>query len=229
MQLVESLFPLPFLHKIFKFHDFELTDAKNEVARRDLVAEVLANLSDTKGQFGVHGVEHVFEVNEHALGSLGAQVDLGGGIVDGAGLGGKHEVKDAGRRQRIALGALKLQLNDFFIHLLDGELSHVLHAVFFEQVVGAVALVGFEVFHERIGEAGAGVAGGLPDTRVHENGAIKAVHVFALGDKMLPPELLDVVFEQDAVRAVIPGTGETPVNVGALKNKTAPLGERNDR
>src|SRR5262245_55159391 len=44
------------------FHLLELSRAEGEVARRDLVAEALADLSDSEGDFDADGVDNVFEV-----------------------------------------------------------------------------------------------------------------------------------------------------------------------
>ena len=47
-------------------------------------------------------------------------------------------------------------------------------------------------------------------------------------DEGPPPELLDIVFQLDAQWAVIPGVGQTAVDIGTGKDKTAPFAERDD-
>ena len=55
------------------FHLLELARAEGEVARRDLVAKALADLRDAERNADPRAVDHVLEVDEDALGRLGAQ------------------------------------------------------------------------------------------------------------------------------------------------------------
>ena len=55
------------------FHLLELARAEREVPRRDLVAEALAHLGDAERHLHAGAVEHVLEVDEDALGGLGAE------------------------------------------------------------------------------------------------------------------------------------------------------------
>ena len=55
------------------FHLLELARAKREVPRRDLVAEALADLGDAEGNADAGAVEHIFEIDEDALGRFGPQ------------------------------------------------------------------------------------------------------------------------------------------------------------
>ena len=54
-------------------HLLELARAEGEVARRDLVAEALADLGDAERDADAAAVEDVLEVDEDALGRLGPQ------------------------------------------------------------------------------------------------------------------------------------------------------------
>ena len=69
-------------HEELELHLLELAGAEHEVARRDLVAEALADLRDAERRLLAAGVEHVLEVHEHALRRLGPQVDLVTGALD---------------------------------------------------------------------------------------------------------------------------------------------------
>ena len=86
-------------------HLLELARAEGEVARRDLVAEALADLADAEGDLHARGVDDVLEVHEDPLGRLrpeeGPVVVVAG---NGADPGLEHEVELArsGERARLA-------------------------------------------------------------------------------------------------------------------------------
>src|SRR3979409_2776223 len=54
-------------------HLFELAGAEDEVARGDLVAETLADLTDPEWRLGARRSDHVWGGHEDALGGAGAQ------------------------------------------------------------------------------------------------------------------------------------------------------------
>jgi len=62
------------MDEVLHFHLLELARAEDEVPRRDLVAERLPDLRDAERQLHAAGVDHVAEVDEHALRRLGPQV-----------------------------------------------------------------------------------------------------------------------------------------------------------
>ena len=72
-------------HEELELHLLELAGAEDEVAGRDLVAEALADLGDAERRLLAAGLQHVDEVDEHALRGLGAHVDLGAGALHRAG------------------------------------------------------------------------------------------------------------------------------------------------
>ena len=80
-------------------HLLELTSAEHEVARRDLVSERLPDLGDTERWALPTRVEHVGEVDEHALRRLGPKVNLRGGLGDRPGVGLEHQVELACLRE----------------------------------------------------------------------------------------------------------------------------------
>src|SRR5205085_8763095 len=65
-------------------HLLELTDAEEEVARRDLVPERLADLRDPERRLPAGDLQDILEVDEDSLGRLRAQERARGGVLDGA-------------------------------------------------------------------------------------------------------------------------------------------------
>ena len=83
-------------HEELEFHLLELAGAEDPVLRGDLVAEALADLGDPERRLLARRLQHLAEVGEHALRRLGAQVGIGAGALDRAGLGLEHQVELAG-------------------------------------------------------------------------------------------------------------------------------------
>src|SRR3989344_3553158 len=81
----KMFFPLLFFDKIFDFHLFKFTCAKNEVTRRNFISKDFANLADTERQLGMVRVYDIFEVNENTLGGFCAQM-RGGNFFSSADL-----------------------------------------------------------------------------------------------------------------------------------------------
>ena len=196
------------LHEELHLHLLELAGAEGEVARRDLVAEGLADLRDAEGQATARGGEHVLEVDEDALGGLGAQEGGRAGILHGADVGLEHEVELARRGHRAGCAAAGAEA-------VAGEL------------ILAEALLALPAIDERVGEV-LEVAAGLPHLRRHEDGGIEAHDVGALAHHGAPPLLLDVALQLDAHGAVVPGGGEAAVDLAAGEHEAAPLGQRHD-
>src|SRR5947208_10351659 len=87
-------------------------------------------------------------------------------------------------------------------------------------------LASFAIAH-RIAES-AGVAAGLPDFGVHDNGGFQPDDILALLGHRAPPEFLDVALEFGAQRAVIPKSVDPTVDFRRLENEPAPFAQRND-
>src|ERR1700722_12607925 len=80
----------------------------------------------------------------------------------------------------------------------------------------------------------------LPDLRIHDDGAIQPHHligrrrsgqccqVVMAGDHVAPPGFLDVAFELDAERAVVPEAVQAAVDFARLKKEAAPLAQRDE-
>src|SRR2546428_2822173 len=80
-------------HEILKLHLLELAEAKDGVARCDLVAKRLADLRDAEGWAHTRGVQDVSEVDEDPLAGLRPQVDLRTRVLYRPGEGLEHQVE----------------------------------------------------------------------------------------------------------------------------------------
>ena len=81
--------------------------------------------------------------------------------------------------------------------------------------------------HQRVRKA-AEVSRGDPGLRIHQNGGVKSHVVFVFLNELFEPCLLDVVFERHAQRTVVPGVGESAVDLAARIHKASALAQRND-
>jgi hypothetical protein len=68
----------------------------------------------------------------------------------------------------------------------------------------------------------------LPHEAIENDRRVDPVDVVAFVYEPAPPRLFDVVTELYAEWTIVPGAAEAAVNFRGGKNKTAPLGERND-
>jgi hypothetical protein len=68
----------------------------------------------------------------------------------------------------------------------------------------------------------------LPNQSIENDRRVDTLDVIALVNEPAPPGLLDVVAELDAEWTIIPGAAQTAIDLRRRKNKTSPLGERND-
>ena len=92
------------------FHLLELARAEGEVSGRDLVAKTLADLGDAEGNPHPRAVADVLEVDEDALGRLGAEEDLAALVTDCAGVRLEHQIEFPRLGQVAAtLGTWRLQ------------------------------------------------------------------------------------------------------------------------
>ena len=156
--ILVPLLVLARLHEVLHLHLLELAGAEDEVAWRDLVAERLADLRDAEGHLAAGRHDDVVEVDEDALGRLGAQPNLVGLVLNRACVGFEHEVEHARLRQRRAVFRA--------LQSACGEGCGLLR-VFghrFLDVVGAESLMAFGALDERVGEA-ISVSAGDPHLR----------------------------------------------------------------
>src|SRR4029078_3229596 len=108
-------------------HLLELARPEDEVARRDLVAERLADLGDPERRLLARELQDVLEVDQDALGGLRPQVDLGSRLGRRPDVSLEHEVELA----RLADTAAALRAVDLAIRvaaLLGDRLAQVILA-----------------------------------------------------------------------------------------------------
>ena len=118
-------------------------------------------------------------------------------------------------------------LHLFVIHRGDVQIKLMLECVVLDELIRAEALVALFAVHQRVVEA-AHMPGCNPGFRVHQDGAVQADVIAALGDEFAPPGFFDVVLELDAQRAVIPCIGEAAVDFRAGENKASVFRQRDD-
>ena len=138
-------------HEVLHLHLLELAGAEDEVLGGDLVAERLAHLGDAEGRLLAGGLDHVGEVDEHALGRLRPQVGHRPLVLQRAGVGLEHQVEGPGL----------------------GELGGPAVGADAVDLVLAPALVAVPAVDQGIGEVGQ-VARGLPHRRRRQDGGVQA-------------------------------------------------------
>ena len=195
-------------------HLLELERAEDEVARGDLVAEGLADLRDPERRLAARELQHVLEVEEDALGGLGAQVDGRARVLHRADRGLEHEVELA-------------RLGQVALRRLARELGGLAPAWRLGEMVGAEALLAGAAVDQRVREPGE-VARGLPRARVLDDRRVERDDVVALLDHRLPPCADDVVLEQHAVVPVVVRVGDPAVDVRGGEDEAAALAQRHD-
>ena len=80
-------------YKELHFHLLELTHTEYELARHNLVAESLSDLSYTERYAHTSGFLDVEIVHEDTLGCLGTQINLHGSVGGGSHLGLEHQIE----------------------------------------------------------------------------------------------------------------------------------------
>ena len=217
-----------------QLHLLKLADTEDKVAGRDLVAERLADLTDAEGELLARGARNVLEVDEDPLRRLGAEIQLGGGILSDTLIGLEHQIElaDVGEVLRTAGRACDPVVRDVLGHFLVCpagriDVEMVLCRVILDQLIGAMTRFARLAAHQRVGKA-ADVTGSNPDLGVHDDRAVKTDIVLAVLHKALPPCALDVVLELNAERTVIPRVCKTAVDLGTGIHKAAVFAECND-
>ena len=145
-------------------------------------------------------------------------------VFDRPEVGTQHHVEVA-RFGPVATGATIRAHN--ILKTVFRQLVAMLFGIGFLKLVCTVALVAVEAFDQWIVEHGH-VAGSHPHGRRKNNGRVNAHHIATDDDHGTPPFALDIVFQRDAERTVIPrGTGSA-VDFTGGKNKATTLGEGYD-
>src|SRR5262249_28842919 len=146
--------------------------SEDKVAGRDFIAEGAALLGDAEWDLATHGGDHVFEVHEHRLGSLGPQVGEAGAVLHRTDEGLEHQVEGT-RFRELALRAT-----------LGADIAF--------EVIGPEAFLAVAAVDHWVGESRY-VAARFPDSRVHDDRSIDTDDVVAVLDDGFPPGPLDVV------------------------------------
>ena len=202
----------------FALHLLEFPGAEGKIARRNLVAESLAHLAHAEGQLAPGGALDVGKVDENPLGGFRPEITGAGGILRHADGGLKHQVELADGGE-VVLAAHRahhiLMLRNESIHLIEIHGVGVdLRMSVADELIGAVPGLAALAIQQRIGKT-RHMAGGHPGLRVHKDGRVQPNVGGALLDEFFPPGALNVVFQLHTQGAVVPGVGQSPVNVGA--------------
>jgi hypothetical protein len=195
-------------------HLLELAGPEDEVARRDLVPERLADLGDAERDPLARSVEHVLVVDVDPLRRFRAEVDHRSLLLHRAHEGLEHQVEHPGLGQ-LAGG------------MLTRMLAGLLGALGVLQLVGPESRLAGLTVHQRIGEPGH-VPRRLPDARVHQDRGVQPLDVVPGVHHRPPPPVLDVLLELDSQRAVVPYRAEPAVDLGGLEHEAAPLAQRHE-
>ena len=169
----EPLLGLCGRNEVLHLHLLELERAEDEVARRDLVPERLPDLRDAERRFPARNLGHVLEVDEDALGGLGAEVRILSGLLDRADPGLEHEI-ELPRLGEIALVGL------------SRVLARPSTALGLFELVGAVAAFAEPAVDEGIREAGH-VPRRLPHGWVQDDRGVEGDDVVPLAHHRLQP------------------------------------------
>src|SRR4051794_7364808 len=195
-------------------HLLELARAEEEVPRRDLVAEALADLRDPERRLDAHRRRDVLEVDEDPLRGLGPEVGARRVFAHRPDVRLEHQVELARVRQ-------------VAVRCLTRLLRRLAPARRVLELVGAEAQLARAAVDHRIGEA-ADVAGRLPHLGFEDHRRVEQHDVLTLLHERAHPLVLDVVVQQDAVVAVVVRGAETAVDVRRREDERAPARERGD-
>jgi hypothetical protein len=210
--------------KILDLHLLELAGAEDEVARRDLVAEALADLADAERRLLARGLQHRGEVGEDALRGLRAHVVEAGLVIHDA-EEGLHQARELPDRRPLANLVRVVGVGDV-VEAVRRRVA-VLGLVRLEEVVGPIALVRDEGLGQRVAED-LHMTGGLPHGGGQDDGRVEADHVTTAAHEGVPPLALDVLLELDAEGTVVPRRAGAAVDLSRGEDESAVLRQRDD-
>ena len=179
-------------------------------------------------QLRTHAALNVDEVGVFTLRGLWTQVD-GLLVFRDPPLGFKHQIELTNRGEFgfPAFGTRNLVILQCFGEFVVRQPIRILFGRFFEQVIGTKAAMAILAIDQRVIEA-RDMTGSNPHFGVHQNGGIDAVGIGDLLDEKLPPQLLDVVFQFDTQRTIVPGVGQSPINFRPLEDESIGLRVANE-
>ena len=191
-------------NEIFQFRLLKLANAKNEVARRNFVAERLADLGDAERQLARGGVNDVAELGKNRLSGFRTQIAENRTVVNRTDGSFKHQI------ERTGLGQL-------------GRAAVRTLAVF--DMIGAKPSLAFLAVGHRVGKS-VFMPGIMQNFAVGQNGGVQTLNIVTLIDHGAPPGAFEVVLQLDAQRTVVIHALQTAVNIGVLENKPAAFAQR---
>src|ERR1700733_3918604 len=204
-------------------HLLELAGAEDEIARRDLVAERLADLADAERDLLARGLQHVAVVDEDALCGLRPEVGQARFVLGRTKVRPEQPVEHA----RLGEGALGAAVRAGDVGEAFLRRVAVLLLVRLDQMVGAEPVVAGQALGQRVDELG-DVPAGLPHLGCEDHRGVDPDDVVALLHHRTPPLALDVVLHLHAERAVVPGRPEPSVDLAGGVDDPAPLAKADD-
>ena len=204
--VAEPLLRLGRRDEVLHLHLLELECAEDEVPRRDLVPERLADLRDAERRLPPGDLRDVLEVDEDALCGLRAQVRVEARLLERPDPRLEHQVELARLGEVALLGLARM-------------LARSLSALGLVELISAVAALAEAAVDERVREAG-DVPRRLPDGGMQDDRRVERDDVVSLAHHRLQPAGLDVVLEQDAVVAVVVRGAEAAVDLARGKDET---------
>ncbi len=218
-----------------KLHLLKLSYTEDEVTGSDLVTEGLTDLCDTEGKLLSCGSLNVYKVCEYTLSGLGTEINGVLCVLGNALEGLEHEIELSYISEVVLStgGAGNIVVLNKILHFLlrkcvDGLRKNVtgLAAPVLDELIGTETLLTFLTVHKRIGKS-CKVTRCNPGLRVHKDSSVKTYVILVFLNELFPPSTLDVVFELNSERAVVPGVCKTAVNFGACEYVASALTKSN--
>ena len=178
----------------------------------------------------------IFKIDENALTGFRAQVYDGRVALDGAEIRFEHQIEFAhgGITVLAAHGTVDGVLVDKRFHLFVRHRIHrllglyvVRSAKIFDELIRAKTRFAFGAVDHRIGKM-RNVSARFPRRVVHEDRRVETYDIVVELRHLFPPRVLNIAFEFDAERPVIPRARLPAVNFTRLIYKTAPLAQTDD-
>ncbi|CKS74675.1 Uncharacterised protein [Mycobacterium tuberculosis] len=171
-------------------HLLELAGPEDEVARSDLVAKALADLSDTEWRLLTSSCHHVGKVHEDALRGFRAQIVQPLLGLDGSEVGLEHHVELAWLRPLAGFAGFRVANVGQPVR----RRMPVFGFVGLDEMVGPVALMCDQRLDQRVMKD-IDVTGSHPHLTRQDDRRIDSDNVVAASHHRSPPLALDVLFE----------------------------------
>jgi hypothetical protein len=183
-------------------HLFELAIAENKIPHDDFVAKRFPDLRDTERDLFSHRLLDIIEIDKDALCCLRTKIRNRRVVLDRTDARFEQHIELARLGHRAALPAVRA-------------------GIAFE-LIRAKTMMAILALDQRIGKR-VHVTAGLPDAWIHDYRCIYADNIVAVLHHSFPPGALDIVFQFDTERSIIPKTADSAIDLRRLKNESAPL------